>query len=129
MKQHPVLRVLGVAGVLALGAVAVPSQSSAEDPRRPGVWEGKTSQSLGKFVSYEAKKLRVEVGARKRRFDYVVDKWTSCGYSEGHRGTTMRCSQLDRKGYRGKPVRVLWRTDAKKRRIAVIVAVILGPRR
>lgn len=124
MQQHSVIAVVGA---LALGSVAVPAQVSAETTS-PGVWEGRTSQSAGRTVAYKGGKLRVAVGTRKKRVDYVVEKTTRCGYSRGNRSTTMTCSQLGRKQYLDKSVRVVWRTDAKKRRLAVTIAVILAKR-
>ena len=50
---------------------------------------------------------------------------TQCGSSRGNHGTTIRCSNLGQKRYLSKSVRVLWSTDAKKRRVASIIAVIL----
>lgn len=126
MKPH---LILGAVGVLALGPAVVATTASAETLKPPGVWEGKTSQSVGRTVSFEGGKLRIAVGTRGKRFDYVVDKATRCGYSRGNRGTGMRCAELAEKRYRSKPVRVVWHTDAKKRRIAVAVAVILSPPR
>jgi hypothetical protein len=121
MHQH---LVLGVVGVLALGPIAAPAQaspspSSGAEPRavRETVTQGRT-------VSYKAGKLRVAAG--KKRLDFVVTKTSSCGYSRGNRGTSMRCSRLGQKKYMNKSVRIAWYTDAKKRRVASIVAVILS---
>lgn len=125
MKQHLVLILALVVGVLALG----PAVTAAETPTSPGQWEGKRSQSLGRTVSYENHRLRVAVGARGKRFDYVIDKGTRCAYARGNRATTMPCSRLAQKRYLSKLVRVVWRTDARKRRVAVTLAVILSPRR
>lgn len=121
MKQH---LILGAVGVLALGPAVVTAQASAADAAPRAASTPKTSQSVGRTVSYKGSKLRVMVG--KRRIDYAVNKATMCGYSRGNRGTGIRCSQLAQKRYLAKPVRVMWYTDAKKRRVATIVAVILS---
>lgn len=128
MQQHPVLGV--VVGVLAFGSVAATAQASAPVVKSTDAADEravKATTTKGTMVSYKGGKLRVAVG--KRRVDYLVGKGTSCGYSRGNRGTGIRCSSLGQKQYLSKPVRVAWYTDARKRRVATIVAVILAPRR
>lgn len=127
MQQHPVLGV--VVGVLAFGSVAATAQAGVPVPKSSSADEraAKATTTKGTIVSYRGSKLRVSVG--KRRVDYVVRKATACGYSRGNRGTGIRCSSLGQKQYLSKPVRVAWYADAKRRRVATIVAVILSPRR
>ena len=126
MQQQPVLGV--VVGVLAFGSIAATAQAGVPVPKSSSADEraAKTTTTKGTTVSYRGGKLRVAVG--KRRVDYVVGRSTACGYSRGNRGTGIRCSRLGQKQYRSKPVRVAWYTDAKRRRVATIVAVILPKR-
>lgn len=123
MQQHSVIAVVGA---LALGPLAATSHAGTSVPDAAGARAVKTTTTKGTTVSYRGGKLRVAVG--KRRVDYVVGKSTACGYSRGNRGTGIRCSSLGQKQYLSKPVRVAWYTDAKRRRVATIVAVILAKR-
>lgn len=120
MKNHVVL---GAIGMLALAPVAATAQTTDTEPT-PEAPAVKATTTKGKTVSFKGGKLRVTVG--KKSVDYIVDKATDCGYSLGQMGDSMRCSNLSQKKYLAKPVRVTWYTDAKKRRVATLVALDLS---
>lgn len=121
MKKH---LVLGTALVLALvpaTAIAQTADDTTETtPEAPAV---KTKTTKATSVSYKGGKLRVTEGKKKKAVTYIVDKKTNCGYSEGQMGGEMPCSNLAKKKYLTKPVRVTWYTDAKKRKVATLVSV------
>ena len=119
MKQH---LILSAVGALALVPVTATAQATAPAPKAAAM---KTTD--GRTVSFKGDKLRVAVG--KKNIDYIVNKATQCGSSRGNHSTTIRCSTLGQKRYLSKSVRILWSTDAKKRRVATIVAVILSKRK
>lgn len=116
MKQH---LILGAVAVLTLVPVGASAQAAAPAPKA-GV---AMKTTVGKSVSFKGGKLRLSAGGKN--LDFTVNKETQCGSSRGNRGTTIRCADLGQKRYLAKRVRVGWYTDAKKRRVAAIVAVIL----
>lgn len=120
MKQH---LVLGAVGVLALVPVTATAQAAAPAPKTAIAMK----TTIGKTVSFKGGKLRVSVGGKN--VDFIVTKATECGTTRGNRSATMRCSNLGRKQYLAKRVRVGWHTDAKKRRVAAFIAVTLPSRR
>lgn len=117
------LAVLSAVGMIALVPSVAFAQSSDTEttPEEPAV---KTKTAKGTTVSYKGGKLRVKTG--KSTVVYLVDKQTGCGWGTGAMGSEMKCSQLSAKKYLSKPVRVTWYANAKKQRVATIVAIDLS---
>lgn len=117
------LAVLGAVSVFALvPAVAVAQTSDTETtPEAPAV---KTKTAKGTTVSFAGGKLRVKTG--KSTVVYLVNKQTDCGWGTGAMGSEMPCSSLKQKKYLAKPVRVTWYANAKKQRVATLVAIDLS---
>ena len=117
------LAVLSAVGMIALVPSVAFAQSSDTEttPEEPAV---KTKTAKGTTVSYKGGKLRVKTG--KSTVVYLVDKQTGCGWGTGAMGSEMKCSQLSAKKYLAKPVRVTWYANAKKQRVATIVAIDLS---
>lgn len=117
------LAVLSAVGVIALvPSVAVAQTSDTETtPEAPAV---KTKTAKGTTVSFAGGKLRVKTG--KSTVVYLVDKQTDCGWGTGAMGSEMPCSSLKQKKYLAKPVRVTWYANAKKQRVATLVAIDLS---
>lgn len=101
----------------AVGAVAIsPAVAIAAPAAAPKTTNGKT-------VSFAAGRLRVT--SSKGTFTYLVGKATDCGYSRGQTGNQIRCADLKQKRYARQSVTVRWHLDAKRRRVAELVAVHL----
>jgi hypothetical protein len=117
------LAVLSVVGVLALAPTVAMAQTDGTEttPEEPAV---KTKTAKGTTVSYKGGKLRVKTG--KSTVVYLIDKQTGCGWGTGAMGSEMPCSSLKQKKYLAQPVRVTWYADAKKQRVATIVAIDLS---
>ena len=117
------LAVLSAIGVIALVPTVAGAQTDGTEttPEEPAV---KTKTAKGTTVSYKGGKLRVKAG--KSTVVYLVDKQTGCGWGTGAMGSEMACSQLSKKKYLAKPVRVTWYANAKKQRVATIVAIDLS---
>lgn len=117
MKQH---LVLGAVGALALVPITATAQAAAPAPKKTFAMR----TTVGKTVSSKGGKLRV--AARGKNVDFVVDEATECGVSRGKHPTIIRCADLGQKRYLSKRVRVAWYFDAKRRRVAAVVAVMLA---
>lgn len=117
------LAVLTAIGMIALAPTAAFAQTEGSEttPEEPAV---KTKTAKGTTVSYKGGKLRVKTG--KSTVVYLVDKQTGCGWGTGAMGSEMKCSQLSAKKYLSKPVRVTWYANAKKQRVATVVAIDLS---
>lgn len=115
--------VLGAVGALVLVPVVTPAQAAAPAPKVAQARAVPMKMTLGWMTSFKDGKLRVEVG--KRSVDYIVTRSTDCASARGHHGTTIRCADLGQKRYFAQRVRVGWHPDAKKRRVASFVAVLL----
>lgn len=117
------LAVFGAVSMIALvPSVAFAQTSDTETtPEEPAV---KTKTAKGSTVSFAGGKLRVKTG--KSTVVYLVDKKTDCGWGTGAMGSEMPCSSLKQKKYLAKPVRVTWYANAKKQRVATLVAIDLS---
>lgn len=105
-------------------ATAQDTETTETTPEAPAV---KTKTAKGTTVSYAGGKLRVKSG--KSTVVYLVDKQTGCGWGTGQMGSGMACSNLKQKKYLAKPVRVTWYANAKKQRVATVVAIDLSKKK